>query len=178
MLEDLIKKAKNRDPNAINSIVHRYKDYVYRIAFMMLKDDSLAKDLSQESFIKVMNKIHLYNQESKFETWLYRLVYNTCLDYIRKHKQHFSELSDISSITYRTSLDYIENDEEKVQIKEYLKKLPEKYRLVLEFFYYQEKSYSEIAEIMNETLSNVKILLYRAKKIFKDILVKERFDAL
>jgi RNA polymerase sigma factor (sigma-70 family) len=176
MNHEIIQQAKRRDPKAINSIVHHHKDYVYRIAFLIVKDESTAKDLSQESFIKVMNKIHQYNDESKFETWLYRLVYNTCIDYLRKNNKPFTEINDMSEISYKTALEDLENNEKEIQIKHYLSKLPDKYRISIELFYYQEKSYQEISEIMEESLSNIKILLFRAKKIFKELLIKERFD--
>ena len=82
--QKLIKKCANGNLKAFDELIEKYEKTAYNIALRMLKNPEDAMDVSQEAFIKVFRSIKTFNFESAFSTWLYRIVTNTCLDFLRK----------------------------------------------------------------------------------------------
>ena len=85
----LIEACRRRDPEAFRSLFERYKDRVYSVALRYCGDASLAQDIAQETFIKLFSAIGSFRGDSRFESWLYRLVVNSCFDHKRKSRRLF-----------------------------------------------------------------------------------------
>jgi len=82
----LIRRTRKGDAQAFRQLIERYQRKAYSIAFGMLKDKEEALDVTQEAFIKIYKHIECFKGDASFYVWLYRIVYNLCIDFIRKRK--------------------------------------------------------------------------------------------
>ena len=85
--KDIIKSCIVKDETAFRKLVDRYSDFAFSVAFRIMNDEEESKDIIQESFITVWNKIGSYNTEKNFSNWLYRIIVNKCYDSLRKRKR-------------------------------------------------------------------------------------------
>jgi RNA polymerase sigma-70 factor (ECF subfamily) len=84
MNRDLIIKSQKGDIEAFEELIKEHKKYAYNIALKILKNKEDAEDISQEALIKVYENIKSFNMNSSFKTWMYKIVFNTCIDFKRK----------------------------------------------------------------------------------------------
>ncbi len=162
----LIQKIIKGDTNRYSVLVHRYSDQVYKLAISIVKNESDAAEITQETFIKVYQNLSKYRGESKFSTFLYRVCYNTSLNFIKKEKKHFHQEIQESVIEIKQIHDGYFNlikKEQQHYLKKALNNLKTDESLLLTLFYLDELSYNEIVEITGFSLSNVKVKLHRAK---------------
>lgn len=82
--ERLCRQIADREPGAFDTLVERYQERAYRIAWSVLHDREAAKDCSQEAFLKLYEAAGSFSGQSKFSTWFYRIVVNACLDHRRR----------------------------------------------------------------------------------------------
>jgi RNA polymerase sigma-70 factor (ECF subfamily) len=149
----------------------------------MVKDNDDAEDLTIEAFGKAFRRLESYSPSFAFSTWLFKIATNNCIDFIRKQKMvilSIDEGNDQNSMDTAPSIQ-IKNDdldpEEKImlaqrseQLKKILEQLNDKYRLMLEYRYFDELSYQEIAEKLDIPLGTVKAQIFRAKELLYEIL--------
>ena len=175
-MEDIqVKKARNGDTVALNYLLERYRDVAFSIAYRILRDNDDAEDIVQESFIKVFQSIGKFRNESKFSTWLYRIVYNESLRGQKKDDRLVSidtyELDEI--IEYpgieNALKNLMENERKKIIITA-LDKIHPNESLILTLFYLEEKSIKEIQTITNFSKSNIKVMLHRGRNNLYGIL--------
>jgi RNA polymerase sigma-70 factor (ECF subfamily) len=92
--EVLVKAAQKGDMAAFEELVARHRDKIYARAFSMLRNEDDATDLSQEAWVKGWQRLHQFQGDSSFATWMTRIVINLCLDQLRKNKRIKSESID------------------------------------------------------------------------------------
>lgn len=160
---EVIKKAIAGDKNALSVLVDKYKDIAFNLAISIVKDEEDAKDITQDSFLKVLENIENFRNESKFSTWLYRIVYNLSIQFVRSKKK-LDSIENVSHILTETSSDTLETNEKDQIIKSSLDTLDENERLLVALFYLGEKSVKEIKEITSLSVSNIKVILHRSRK--------------
>lgn len=178
--QQYIDKVLQGDTNSFANLVDKYKDLVYSLVIKMTKNREEAEEISQDTFIKAFQNLEKFKGESKFSTWLYKIAYRTCLDTLKKNKNHRSNY-DINEITLNQikSTDSILNDLERKDranvMKDCLDKLPSEERSILWMFYFDELSLKEIIEVTNLSEANLKVKLHRARKRLLSI-VKETVE--
>ena len=91
---DLVTRYLNGDKSAFSELVKRHKNLIYSLAFRMVGKTEEAEDLTQEIFIRLLDKVSLWRGEAKFSTWLYRLAINHCRDHLRRLRLKTSELNE------------------------------------------------------------------------------------
>mgnify|MGYP006077029911 CR=1 FL=1 len=164
-----ITKVINGDINAFAYLVDAYKNMVFSLVFKMTKNREEAEEVSQDTFIKAYKNINKFKGDSKFSTWLYRITYHTCLDAIKKNKNHNISF-EINEITLNlvhsveNILEGIERKERANIMNDCLLKLPEDERSIVWMFYYDELSLKEIIEVTQLSEANIKVKLHRARK--------------
>ena len=164
-----ITKVINGDANAFAYLVDAYKNMVFSLAFKMTKNREEAEEISQDSFIKAYKNLKNFKGDSKFSTWLYRIVYHASLDAIKKNKNNNNTL-EINEITFNqiksvdNILEGIERKERSKIMNDCLLKLPEDERSIIWMFYYDELSLKEIIEVTQFSEANIKVKLHRARK--------------
>ena len=167
----LVKKAIAGDSGALSQLIDKYKDNAYNLAISIVKDKESAKDITQDSLLKVLQNIHRFRNESKFSTWLYRIVYNESLQHILKIKK--ANLTDIESVKIEIISDDIpsaENEYLKVDLYQAIERLESNERHIILLFYLGEKSVKEINTITGLSKPNIKVILHRArKKLYKHL---------
>ncbi len=171
----ILKKAIAGDKNALSVLVDKYKDIAFNLAISIVRDEEDAKDITQDSFLKVLENIESFRNESKFSTWLYRIVYNLSIQFIR-NKKKMDSLENVSHILTETSSDTLETHEKNQIIKISLNILDGNERLIVTLFYLGEKSIKEIKEITSLSLSNIKVILYRSRKKMTKNLEKLNYE--
>lgn len=170
--DDLIERAKAGQLPAFGQLIEHYQHMVFVIASRLLDSKQSAEDAVQDIFIKCFKRLSTFKQNSKFSSWLYRIAYNECIDVLKKeNKYHFDDIASIQDKLTDHEMEEIDYDQE-TAVKRGLESLPDKYKLVLSMYYYQNCSYKDIAESVNESMANVKIMIFRAKKMLKNRLVK------
>lgn len=172
----LIRAALHGDEKAFESLLNKYKNLVFTIMLKMVRNPQEAEDLTQEAFMKAFHSLSSFNDEFAFSTWLMKIATNNCIDFLRKRKlktysihqplqykdeQIEIELPDQEPGPEKTLL---QTERGKI-IQEAIDQLPERYRYVILLRHKEEKSYEEIAEIMNLPLGTVKAQIFRAREI-------------
>jgi RNA polymerase sigma-70 factor, ECF subfamily len=167
----LIQQAQRGDGAAIAELVSSQQRYVYSVAMTIMRNPSDAADLTQDAFIRLMRSLPTYRAETKFTTWLYRLVVNLGLDELRRRSRRIdpmtldddaapdpSDPSLAADPLYRAT-----TAEDAERVRKALQELPVSQRLALTFYYFEDMSYEEIANVMDVPLNTVKSHIHRAK---------------
>jgi RNA polymerase sigma-70 factor, ECF subfamily len=176
-----ITKAQKGDQVAFTFLLDYYWNEVYGFMLKRTENETDTEDIVIETFSKAFDKIATYNPEFQFNTWLIAIAKNVHIDMLRKKKSAvFVEITDEEDQQAYNVVDTSPSAEDKL-IKEqnlsrlllYIKELKPHYQEVIQMRYFQEMTYQEIANQLNEPLSNVKIKLLRAKKLLADIIIKK-----
>ena len=177
-----IEKAKMGDQIAFTFLLDRYWNEVYGFMLKRTENETDAEDISIETFSKAFDKISTYNPEFQFNTWLIAIAKNVHIDLLRKKKSSlFVEITDEEDYqaynvadSSPTAEDELITEQNLSQLLQYIKELKPHYQEVIQLRYFQEMSYQEISDKIEEPLSNVKIKLLRAKKLLAEIIKNRR----
>jgi RNA polymerase sigma-70 factor (ECF subfamily) len=162
-------------------IYHNYYERVKRFIFALVKDQWVADDLIQETFIKVQKNLNQLKEEAKLSSWIFKIAYNLCQDHFRQISQSSKREHVPSEERQFLTEPLFQKEFEQHQmgecVQDKIRLLPESYQTVLVLFDLMEFSHQEIAEILDISVENVKVRLHRARKKLKIILEKEcRFE--
>jgi RNA polymerase sigma-70 factor (ECF subfamily) len=149
-------------------LVQRYHVGLIIHCERMVKDRDDAEDIAQEAFVKAYLQLSKYNSEkSRFSTWLYKIATNLALDYLRKQKRKMN-VDDVEVLAEATMPTYLE-DEMRQTMRDAVKSLvPPEYRRVIEAYYWDGKSYQEIADAEGIPLNTTRTWIRRAKQQLKE----------
>lgn len=175
MDDKFIQDVLDGDTNAFRFLIRRHKDIAYTMAMSVVKDEFIAQEVLQTAFVNAFVKLSSFKGNSKFSTWLYRIVINEAFKAIKKQKSEMLAFSASQTVTTSETECFsfnINAEEQKFYINEALLKLSPKESLVLRLFYLEENSIEEISEITGWTISNIKVLLHRARTNMKELLLK------
>jgi len=175
--EELVELVRNKDQELYSELVKRYQNKLIHYALYLIQDEDKAADIVQESFIKAFINLNGFNIKKKFSSWIYRIVHNETINYIRKHKKEISlENNKWIEETIKGKED-VEESFNKKEVKEMLdlslKELPIKYRSPLTLFYLEEKTYEEISDVLRMPVGTVGTRINRGKKMLKVIYKKK-----
>jgi len=164
-----IEKALEGNLPAYGLLVEKHSGIAYTLAFRIAKNHEDAEEIAQDAFLKGYHSLHLFRQESKFTTWLYRIIYTTAMSRFRKKQLDNHCITDFEQDVTEDAdmpngLEILQKDEQKKIISKAIGQLKEEEGVVLTLFYLNEASIREIEEITDLTTSNIKILLYRGRK--------------
>ncbi len=165
--EELVKRVIQAQSTSDFGIIYdRYAQKVFQKCISFVKDSDVAKDLAHDIFIKCYVNLSKFNFESKFSTWLYRLTYNFCIDYLRKHnriikrgEEELENISDDDSDLQEKKLLALRAD----RLKEVLEKIPTADKAILLMKFQDGLSLKEIMPILECGESAVKMRIKRAK---------------
>jgi RNA polymerase sigma factor (sigma-70 family) len=152
---ELVSSYRRGNEASFAELVSKYQSKVYTTIFLIVKDRYLAEDLTQDVFIKAINKIMAdkYNEEGKFGPWIGRIAHNIAIDFFRKSKRSKEIVTEDGSPLF-SNMDFIEDSFEDIQIKMetnakvrvLIETLPENQKEVLVMRHYADMSFHEIAE--------------------------------
>lgn len=176
-MDDLhIKKVLDGDLEAFGYLVRKYQDFAFRSAMAVVKDEAIAKDLVQDSFLQAYNALSKYRAEAAFSSWLYRIVINKSLKLIAKEKNRARLLEKMpnSGEQIKSSSVDMEQKELQIQLRKMIESLSPKVALIIQLFYLEEYSIKEIEGITPFSAANIKVLLHRGRKQLKVLMEQKR----
>jgi len=171
MDEIYIQQILQGDINAYRYLVEKYKNMVFTIAHGITKADLIAEEVAQDTFLKAFQNLERFKKKAKFSTWLYRIAVNESLRKARKKSLKFEHLDDIQISDEKLemkpeAIEQMHLEEQREMITNILNALNTNESLVLRLYYLEELSIEEISKIMRLSPSNIKVILYRARKSF------------
>jgi RNA polymerase sigma factor (sigma-70 family) len=158
---------QTQDTNLFTELYRRYANKVFAKCISMLADDGMARDATQDIFIKVMLNLSRFSEQSSFSTWIYSITYNFCIDIIRKKKKiSIMYTEDISKVSKEVEVDVPDSvllEMKQERLEKVLDLLPPGDKAILLMKYIDDLQIKDIAEILNKTESAIKMQIMRAK---------------
>jgi RNA polymerase sigma-70 factor (ECF subfamily) len=181
-INNQIEKAKQGDQAAFTFLLNYYWNELYGFMLKRTENETSAEDITIETFSKAFDKIAMYNSEFQFNTWLISIAKNVHIDLLRKKKSSlFVEITDKEDKKAYNIADTTPSKEDELikeqnlsQLLRFIKELKPHYQEVIQLRYFQEMSYQQIANKIDEPLNNIKIKLLRAKKLLAQIIRDKR----
>ncbi|MDO5344295.1 MAG: sigma-70 family RNA polymerase sigma factor [Lachnospiraceae bacterium] len=167
-MEKLAAKAMRGNVKAYGRLMEEYKTYLYRTAFLYVKNEDTALDIVGDCILSGFRKIHTLNQPEYFKTWITRILINAAKDHLRK----VVPMEDYGQIQMPAPVKGI-SPEEKWDLYEAIDQLPDKYRSVIILKYFEEMKISEISYAMEIPEGSVKAYLSRAKEELRNYLKED-----
>jgi RNA polymerase sigma-70 factor, ECF subfamily len=174
---EVIEACQQGDPDAFRLLFEAHRDKVYSIALRFTGEESAAMDIAQEVFLKVLGRIHSFRREARFETWLYRMTVNTCLDHQRRRRRLIPLIEDwLEAVrpSKASALTDLLREEAQGQVQKMVARLAPEHRMVVVLRYTEGLSYEEIAEVLGCSKGTVSSRLNRAHKILERRLAAYR----
>lgn len=177
-IKEAIKKAKENNQIAFNFLLDNFWNDLYGYLLKRTKNENDAEDIAIQTFSRAFDKLATYDERYKFKTWLITISKNIHVDMLRKQKSSISHSSsDEHDDQVLNIIDESPTPEDKIITEQNLakllrdiKKLKPHYQAVINLRYFQELTYEEIANELNEPMSNIKVKLLRAKKLLAEII--------
>lgn len=174
----LLQKIKSGDKTAYMTLVSPFRERLFRKAVSMVKDSDDAEDIVQDALISGYRSIQNFRAEAGVYTWLYRIVVNKSKDLLAKKKR--GKERPIDDNPENQFIDERVGYEKKLELSEETRYLMEKiglmeeaYRKVLEYRYFENLSYNEIAALMDCNVGTVKSRLFKAKEFLKHLIQED-----
>lgn len=173
-----IEQAKAGQQAAYKFLLDSFWQEVYAFQLKRTKNEYEAEEVTIQTFSKAFDKLHTFDKEYVFKTWLITISKNIHIDLIRKKNASIrSKTADEPSASIQRIVDetpsiedILINEQHLAQLLSDIKQLKPPYQEVINLRYFQEKSYKEIASHLDEPLNNVKVKLLRAKKLLAQII--------
>ena len=175
--KELYNRLKKKDKEAFIAAYDAYLDHIYRFVFFKVSSQAEAEDITSQVFLKAWNHIQKSNltDHKTLKSLLYKIARNTVIDHYRRKSRQLEvslENQDLAQGEIDESQDIhrkVEIASEYKNISERMKLIKDEYREVILLRYINELSFGEIAEILDKTKGNTRVLLYRAMKALKEV---------
>ncbi len=168
--QQIIQQILAGDSEQYGQLLERYQPGLVYHCFAMVHDYDTANDMAQEAGIKAFVQLKSYQPQYRFSTWLYKIATNCCLDYLkRRHNLSLDEVPELPSLAPLPQ-QIIEQTEEAERLHQAVARLPLNHQTVISLYYWHDRSYEEIADIMNVPLNTVRTWLRRAKQRLQEDL--------
>jgi RNA polymerase sigma-70 factor (ECF subfamily) len=172
----LILQYREGDTSVLPVLVNRYHKIFCERAYWILQDKETAKDIAQESWITIINKLHTLENIDSFKSWALRIVYTKAIDGIKKRNKESKNLRNIRNI--KSGSQSLE-DEKNLILKGLLKaiqKLPKQKQDIIRLFYAEEYSINEISKFLDIPIGTVKSRLFKSREKLKSLLKKVNYE--
>ena len=179
--QQLINAYLNGNEKAFEVLLNRHKDKIYTSIYLFVKEKSLAEDIFQEVFIKIIDTLRKgkYNHEGKFSQWAMRISYNMCVDYFRRSKRRPkvspTEAFDIFDVLQTSDLNAeqsIIRSQTHSKIRKLIDQLPPEQREVVILRHYADMSFKEISQLtqvsINTALGRMRYALINIRKMVEE----------
>ena len=158
-----VEKCQGGDRDAFHALFEAYRERVYGIAWYFVSDENAAKDVTQEVFLKLLTHLKEFRADSSFDTWLYRLVVNCCMDEHRRRRRTVPLWMD--PLDHGQALESSYGRKEiAAAVRAAVRKLKPKFRIPLVLRYVEELSYQEIAAALGCSEGTIASRLNRAHR--------------
>lgn len=173
--EVYLEKIRAGNVQAYSFLVNKHKSLAFTLALRMVKNREDAEEITQDAFLKAYHALPDFKGDSKFSTWLYRIVYNNSLNKLRKNVKPTVVIDeyveyDLSFANMDEELKSLHAKERRLYVKEAIDELDEEEAVIITLFYIEELPSATISEITGLTDANIRVKLFRARKKLHTIL--------
>jgi RNA polymerase sigma-70 factor, ECF subfamily len=183
--DELVARARAKDFAAFEELLGRYEDKVFRLAYRIVRNETDAKEILQETFVSIWRKLDTFKGDSQFGSWVYRIATNAALMRLRAHRRHPEVSTEELPIGYLDNYgqplptgdnwskrpdDELQSSELRAHIQAAVDKLPEIYRTVFVIRDIEGLSTEETAEALGISVPTVKTRLHRARIALRDAI--------
>ena len=167
--QKLVEKSLDGSERAFGILVKRYHALVFSVVRGIMGQRDEVEDVVQEVFIKIYRNLASYRGDAKLSTWIYRIARNEAINALSRSRPDLETLDESSGqvSSEKNPEECLDRKRSKRFVEELLAPLDEQHRIAIELRYMGEKSYTEIAEIMDIPIGTVKTYIYRAKAAMK-----------
>lgn len=169
---DIVKRVQKGDKSEFTKIVRKYDKPLLRFIARYVRDEELARDILQETFIKIYLNIHNFEFRCSFKNWIYKIAINTARNKIRAMKE-MESLDDVVIIELCNIETDMMSEEQIEQLKKCVQRLPEKQKKALELRVFQDLSFKEVSVLMDcpydTAKANYRHAMLRLKDYLRDI---------
>ncbi len=175
---ELVGRAKLGDKEAYGKLIKHYQNRLFHRAMSLLGDRDVAQDALQSSLLSAYKALPRFRGESSIYTWLYRIVTNRSRDYLSKfYKGQIDFSIDSLEPIFTDERFNLEKNFELLEETNYLMSkinfLPEKYRVLIVYRYYDNLSYAEISELLHIRVGTVKSRLFKSRSLLREAIVRD-----
>ncbi len=174
----LVRKILAGNTKAFESLIEEHQRLVSHIVFRMVSNVSDREEICQDVFMKVYQNLKGFQFESKLSTWIARIAYNTCINYLEKKKVPLfddcsPEEKTLDSYPAEGTLpdEHAERKDISQRLQNEIDKMPIHFRTILTLYHLDNLSYNQITEIMQMPEGTIKSYLFRARKLLKERLL-------
>jgi len=163
----LVARAQNGDRMAVERLVRKHQRLVFSLALKFIGNHHDAEEVAQDALVKAIASIHRFQGESRFSTWLYRIVFNTAMSFQRKKRLPLFSIDENDNHSYESHFkadSNIHQQERSSQLRNAIAQLHPTDALLIELFYLGEQQLHEIEEITGISCNTIKVRLFRARQ--------------
>ena len=188
----LVEKIVSGDLTAFQQFIEKYQRLVTHMVFRMILNESDREEICQDVFLKIHQNLKNFQFQSKISTWISKITYNTCINYLKKKKALlYDDLKTQENDSFHSSFEVKQQDsnflkgssplpdetaiahEISEMLYQELNELPIQYRTIITLYHLDNLSYEEITDIVGMPMGTVKSYLFRARKLLKDKLLQK-----
>ncbi|MEM8525862.1 MAG: sigma-70 family RNA polymerase sigma factor [Bacteroidota bacterium] len=179
--QELIKRYLDGNERSFEILLNRHKQKIYTSIYLFVKDQSLAEDIFQEVFIKIIDTLRKgkYNHEGKFLQWAMRISYNMCVDYFRRSKRRPQvsptetfDIFDVLQVTDENAEQNMIKSQTHEKVRKLVDMLPPEQREVVILRHYADMSFKEIAKLtrvsINTALGRMRYALINIRRMVEE----------
>ena len=167
---ELIARSISHDTDAYGQLVERYKHALYRHCFALMRDEDVAEDIAQDSFITAYYKLSTFDPSRRFSTWLFKIATNKSLNTLKANR-HVVRMNEATIAQLASSNSSPIEQAKNTELHQLIEQLEPRYRAVVHLYYFEGLSYEEIAVVMAKPVGSIKGWLHRAKTQLRKELV-------
>jgi RNA polymerase sigma-70 factor, ECF subfamily len=174
----LIQASRRGDQDAFAILLQKHQRRVFNVILRIVHDYDDASDVTQETFLAAWQGLPSFRSEARFSTWLYSIAYHCSLRQLerRKHEEALQTVMQEQQLPEDAHLEkrpeeMVEQYDMQARVREHLSQLPMKYRVVLILRHLQDRTYEEMAQILNLPIGTIKTHLFRARNLLKEHLL-------
>jgi len=167
-----INECLEGNTEAFRKIVEAYRHFAYTLAVRITKNEEDAEEVTQDAFLKAYTSLKSFKGEAKFSTWFYKIVLNMAMTKVRRRKPANQNIDDMQ-LSIADDNEASRKTDRTYYVEKAIRTLPEDEAAIVTLFYMEEQSLSDISEVVNLSLSNTKVKLFRARNKMAEVLKNE-----
>ncbi len=176
--EQLVAAVRSNNSELYSGIIQRYQSKLSHYLKKFIHDNDELEDVLQNVFIKAYKNLNSFNIHKRFSPWIYRIAHNEAINHLKKNSKYSLSLDEWEYDVIDEKLDFdkdIDQELTRDQINQALSSIKPKYQEVLILYFFEQKSYDEISEILHLPINTVGTLIARGKQYLKQHLDKEKY---
>lgn len=175
--QEIIGRVLGGDRSAFAGLVEKYQGPVFNLAYRMTGSREDADDLTQETFIRAYQNLHRFDRDKKFFTWLYTIGINLIRNHLKKNVRDISHLAAAGSSLEQQQINGegegdVLSDDRMIRLEQVIRKLPVDLREAIILKFVQDLTFEEVANVTGDSVSAVKMRIYRGLEKIKEMLGK------